>query len=295
VKRFGASFLAVFAFCLGANLLPAQSQPSPSQFSAAAPAAAITLPAKTRIELFLMRPVWAASAKVGDAVYAQVSFPVVANDHVVIPPGAYVLGTIEDVTKPTRRSNRAAIEVLFTKIIFANGYTVELPGAANGAAMTAAAQASPAETLMAITVQVTTVNDLLLDNGAGIKMVLGAPLALDAAQVAQSIPLSHAPQPSQFQSATLCRYIPGTPGIPGTPDTVIPGTPGTPPTTIPGGPGMPDITIPGTPGTPPTVIPGTPGTPWTPGRYCPPAPLVISCLPVTQNKQPSTLQPVAAN
>jgi hypothetical protein len=307
VKRFGASFLAVFAFCLGSNALAAQSQPSQPQSTGAgaAPAAAITLPAGTKIELFLLRPVWAVSAKAGDPLYAQVSFPAVADDRVVIPAGAYVLGTIEDLTKPTRRSSRAQIEVLFTKIIFANGYTVVLPGGAGEAATaptsTAGTPKQPGETLMAITVQVTTANDLLLDNGAGIEMALGVPLALDTTLVAQSLPMSHAPQPSQFKSATMCRYVPGSPGMPGspgTPDTVIPGSPGTPSTTIPGGPGMPDITIPGTPATPPTVIPGspgTPGTPGTPGRSCPPAPLVISCVPVTQNKQQSTSQPVAAN
>jgi hypothetical protein len=294
VKRFGASLLAAFAFCFGSIALAAQGQPSPSQSTGALSASSITLPAGTKIELFLMRPVWAASAKAGDPVYAQVSFPAVANDRVAIPAGAYVMGTIESVTKPTRRSNRAEIQVLFTKIIFANGYTVELPGSADGATAVSA-QAPQGETRMNITVQVTIANDLLLDNGAPIEMALGAPLALNATQVAQSISISHAPLPSQFKTATMCRYIPGTPGTPGTPDTVIPGTPGTPSTTIPGGPGMPDITIPGTPGTPPTVIPGTPDTPGTPGRYCPPAPLVISCLPVTQNNQPSTSQPVVAN
>jgi hypothetical protein len=299
VRRFGASFLVAFAFCLGSNALTAQNQPSPAQSSAPASAASFALPAGTKIELFLLRPVWAISAKAGDPIYAQVSFPAIADDRVVIPAGAYVLGTIESVTRPTRRSSRAQIEVLFTKIIFANGYTVELPGAASEAATASAsatgAPAQPAETLMAITVQATTANDLLLDNGAGIEMALGAPLALDAAQAAQSLSMSHAPQPSQFKSASMCRFIPGspgTPGTPGTPDTVIPGTPST---TVPGGPGMPDITI---PGTPPTVIPGspgTPGTPGTPGRSCPSPPLVISCVPVAQNKQPSTSQPVAAN
>ena len=295
MKRFGASLLAIFAFCLGSSALPAWSQPSPPQSSASASAVSIVLPAGTKIELFLLRPVWAVSAKAGDTVYAQVSFPAVVSDRVAIPAGAYVMGTIEALKKPTGRSNRAQIQVLFTKIIFANGYTVELPGGTDGAAAANSAQAPQGEARMDITVQATIANDLLLDNGAPIEMALGASLTLDAAQVAQSIPISHAPQPSQFKTATMCRYIPGTPGTPGTPDTVIPGTPGTPSTTIPGGPGMPDITIPGTPGTPPTVIPGTPDTPGMPGRYCPRAPLVISCVPVTPSNPQSTSQPTAAN
>jgi hypothetical protein len=50
--------------------------------------------------------------------------------------------------------------------------------------------------------------------------------------------------------------------------------------TIPGAPGMPSTTIPGTPATPPTVIPGTPGTTGFPGIVCPPAPIVVSSVPL---------------
>jgi hypothetical protein len=293
VKHFAASCLLLFGFCLGPTTSSAWSQPSPSPPTAPGPAASVILPSGTKIELDMMRPVWAATAKAADPAYAQVSFPAVANDRVAIPAGAYVLGTIESVARPTRRNNHAEIDILFTKIIFANGYTVELPGAASSATGAAPA-ATPGESLMAIKVQASTANDVLLDNGAQVEMTLQAPLALDANQVAQSIPLERAPQPQQFKSASLCRYIPGTPGTPGTPDTVIPGTPGTPSTTVPGGPGMPDITIPGTPGTPPTVIPGTPGTPGTPGRTCPAASLVLSSTPIVPNPVSSTSQPIAA-
>jgi hypothetical protein len=249
--------------------------------------------------LVVTRPERAQSAKDGDTVYAQTSFPTVAGGGMAIPAGTYVEGTIESVTRPTRKFDRAEIQVLFTKIIFASGYTVELPGPTSA---TQAPAANPApgetppgqgETLIAITIQVTPANDLLLDNGAEVEMTLGAPLQLDAKQVAQSIPLSRLPQPGQLQSATLCRNIPGSPGSPGTPDTVIPGSPGTPDITIPGGPGMPDTVIPGTPATPDTVIPGSPGTPDDPGYTCPAKPLVISSTPV--NNQPTqSSQPVAA-
>ncbi|MGA2570833.1 MAG: hypothetical protein ABSF23_09960 [Terracidiphilus sp.] len=246
----------------------------------------------------MTRPVWALPAKNGDTVYAQTSFPAVAGNRMAIPAGTYVQGTIKDLTRPTRKFDRAEIQVLFTKIIFANGYTVELPGGTSAvqapAAVAASGDPQPAqgETLIAITVRVTTANDLLLDNGAEVEMTLGAPLQLDLKQVAQSIPLSRTPQPGQFKSATLCRDVPGSPGAPGTSDTVIPGTPGTPDTVIPGGPGMPDTVIPGIPATPSTVIPGTPGTPDYPGYVCPAKPLVVSCTPV--NNQPTqSSQPVA--
>ncbi len=240
----------------------------------------------------MTRPEWAQSAKDGDTVYAQTSFPTVAGGGMAIPAGTYVEGTIESVTRPTRRFDRAEIQVLFTKIVFANGYTVELPGATS-AMQTPGPNPAPGQTLIAITIQVTPANDLLLDNGAEVEMTLGAPLQLDAKQVAQSIPLSRLPQPGQLKSATTCRNIPGSPGTPGSPDTVIPGSPGTPDTVIPGGPGMPDTVIPGTPATPDTVIPGSPGDPGTPDYFCPAKPLVISSTPV--NNQPTqSSQPVAA-
>lgn len=268
--------------------------------AASAPAAptagsALTLPAGTLIDAAVVRPLWSKLAAPGAGIYAQTTFPVTVDGRIAIPPGTYVEGTIEKLTRPTRRSQRAVIEVLFTQMVFANGYVVmlpPLPAATNSAAAaqapigpSAGPSASPTDdpSLIDVTVQVTTSNDLLLDNGAPIDVTLAAPLALDAAQVAAAAPLSRAPQPGQFKSASLCVPIPGspgTPGTPGTPDTVIPGTPGTPDTVIPGSDGMPDTVIPGTPATPDTVIPGSPGTPGTPGfpgYSCPAPPMVISC------------------
>lgn len=296
MKDFAAILLTVSLLGFPAIAAAVQSQPAPTQPSPASSSPSITIPSGTKIELVVTRPEWADSAKEGDTIYGQTSFPVVAGGTMGIPAGTYVEGMIESVTKPTRKLQRAEIQVLFTKIIFANGYTVELPGAASAAPGSPDPGGKPpaqGETLMAITIQTTTANDLLLDNGAEVEMMLGAPLELDAKQVAQSIPLSRMPAPGQLQSATLCRSIPGSPGTPGTPDTVIPGSPGTPDITIPQGPDLPDITIPGTPATPDTVIPGTPGTPDDPGYTCPAKPLVISSVPITDGPVENN-QPVAA-
>ena len=290
MRPFAAILPAVFVLGLAASASAVQNPSTLAQPSPASSYASVTLPAGTQIELVVTRPEWAQSAKIGDTVYSQTSFPVVAGGSMAIPAGTYVEGTIEGVTRPTRKLERAEIQVLFTKIIFANGYTVVLPGGANAVPPSP----SPGETLIAITVQVTTANDLLLDNGAEVEMTLGAPLVLDAKQIAQSIPLSRVPAPGQLQSATLCRNIPGSPGSPGTPDTVIPGSPGTPDITIPGGPDMPDTVIPGTPATPDTVIPGSPGDPGTPDYFCPAKPLVVSCAPVVTNLPTQNGQPVAA-
>lgn len=180
-----------------------------------------------------------------------------------IPPGTYAQGIIDAVTKPTRKTGTADFQIHFTALIFANGYTVELP-------------ASPPAATATVHVQVSYLSDILLDNGSQIEMTLQSPLTLDSENVAVAVRRSKAPPIGPYQSATRCRPTPGTPG---TSDTVIPGTPGTPgtpPTVIPGGPGMPDTVIPGspgTPGTPDTVIPGSPGSP---GFVCPGPPIVTS-------------------
>ncbi len=293
MRRFEAALLSISLLGFPVSGSAIQNQSTLTQPSPASAPTSITLPAGTKIELVVTRPEWAQSAKDGDTVYAQTSFPTIAGKGMAIPAGTFVQGTIKDVTRPTRKFYRAEIQVLFSKIIFANGYTVELPGATS-AMQSPAANPAPGATLIAITIQVTPANDLLLDNGAEVEMTLGAPLQLDTKQVAESIPLSRAPQPGQLKSATTCRNIPGSPGTSGSPDTVIPGTPGTPDTVIPGGPGMPDTVIPGTPSTPDTVIPGSPGVSGTPDYICPARPLVISCTPVVENKQPQTPQPVAA-
>src|SRR5580658_6610463 len=228
---------------------------------------ALVVPSGTQVSLEVIRPVRAKGAKAQDALYTQTSFPVAVGGTMAIPAGTYVKGEILSLTQPTRKVSQSKMRVRFTGLVFANGYTVPLGN-----------DGSDADT-MDVTVQVSTANDLLLDNGAQMELTLTSPLTLSAKKVRAAIPLSKAVKPGSLASATLCRATPGTPGTagtPGTPDTVIPGTPDT---VIPG----PDGTSTTIPGTPPTVIPGTPGTPGdpgTPGTVCPARPRVISSVPV---------------
>ncbi len=294
----GVVALLMVAGAAGSTLAAqSPSEPVPNENNPAP--AVITLPAGTRIELALTAPVWSRSTGPGHPLYAQADFPVVIANRVAIPPGTFVEGTIESVLRPKWRSSRAQIQVLFNKIIFANGYVIALPAGTLASAPGAGSGAStgypsPPPTAVTVNIEASPANDLLLDNGAEIEMTLAAPVSLDAAQVANAIPKTRAPEPGRFKSAYVCQPIPGSPGTPGTPDTVIPGSPGTPDVTIPGGPGMPSTTIPGTPATPPTVIPGTPGTSGTPGIPCPPPPMVISSVPLVikpAQAQAATPQP----
>lgn len=258
------------------------------------PNPAISLPAGSKLELVLTRALWSKTAKPGDPVYLQASFPLAIGKAIAIPAGTYVQAEIVSVKRPGWLSARAELHLRFTTMVFANGYTVSLDNAAPQPSATpesATVQntsnpsaAAPPTTLKSgpralVTVQVAHNSDVLLDNGASIELTLTSPLWLNAEQVATAIPLSRAPSPGQLRATSLCRPTPATPGTPGTPDTVIPGSPGTPSISIPGGPGMPDTTIPGTPPTPPTVIPGAPGTLGTPEIPCPAPPLVLSSTP----------------
>ncbi len=241
----------------------------------------ITVPAGTKVALTLTRPIWAKTANAGDAIYSATSFPVAVGNDMAIPPGTYVEGRIDALTRPGWLSSHAEFQLHFTKLVFANGYTVDLPdvlesvsGAGNqvvSANALASQSAADVEAAVArVYVEVTSRSDILLDNGAPIEMLLQSPLVLEAGAVAAAVRQSKPLQISSTKSSTRC--VP-TPATPGTSDTVIPGTPGTPDTVIPGAPGMPPTVIPGTPGTPTTVIPGTPGFP---GSVCPGPPIVAS-------------------
>jgi hypothetical protein len=244
----------------------------------------VTLPPGTKIILALTNPVWAKSAHLGDSVYAVSAFPVALNNILAIPPGTYVEGIIDELSRPSGRNARAEFQMHFTKMVFANGYTVAISDNAGANSANQAPNPDPnlkvvppqiGAAIADVHVAIAPSSDILLDNGSQIEMVLQAPIALNAAVVAVAARASKAPQ-IQWTSATRCRP---SAGIPGTSDTVIPGSPGssgTPDTVIPGVNGAPDTVIPGipaTPGTPDTVIPGSPGTP---GTFCPGPPAVIS-------------------
>lgn len=261
----------LLALGLCASLACAREEPGPAQPRIQSPTEnntstqkpSITVPTGTKVQLALTSPVWSKTVQEGDNVYAVTAFPLAVDNQMAIPPGTYVQGTIDAVTKPTRKTSQAVFQIHFTKLIFANGYTVLLP------------DVNPSVTAT-VYVQVSYVSDILLDIGSQIEMTVQNRLVLDAGSVAIAAQRSIAPPIGASQSATRCRPTPWTPG---TPDTVFPGTPGTPgtpDTVIPGGPGMPPTIIPGTPaapGTPPTIIPGSPDIP---GISCPGPPVVTS-------------------
>jgi len=104
---------------------------TPALASAASHVAAneVTIPEGTRIPVMLKNAVSTKSSRVGDPIYAQSTFPVVVNDHIVVPAGTYVQGKISQIKPAGRLKGRAEVLVHFTTLIYPSGYTVILPGA----------------------------------------------------------------------------------------------------------------------------------------------------------------------
>ena len=113
--------------------LTASDAPAPhGNASAEANGTLITVPSGTKIPLVLKQGINTKNARVGDPVYAQTTFPITLNDHIVIPPGTFVQGEILHIQRPGRVKGRAALQMNFTSMIFPSGYTVVLPGAVEG-------------------------------------------------------------------------------------------------------------------------------------------------------------------
>jgi type IV secretion system protein VirB10 len=87
-----------------------------------------SIPAGTKVPLALKQAISTKSAKEGDPVYAETTFPFVVNDHIIIPAGTYVQGRISHVRRPGRVKGRAELLMHFTSMIYPSGYTVILPG-----------------------------------------------------------------------------------------------------------------------------------------------------------------------
>ncbi len=89
----------------------------------------LMIPAGTRVPVSLKHALSTKSAREGDAVYAETTFPLVLNDRVLIPANTYVQGRISNIKRPGRVKGRAEVLIHFTTLIYPSGYTILLPGA----------------------------------------------------------------------------------------------------------------------------------------------------------------------
>lgn len=86
-------------------------------------AAAYTVQAGTHIPLGLINSVSTKHSAPGDRIYLETVFPIVINNHIVIPPGSYVMGTVTEIKRPGRIHGRAELYVRFDSLTLPNGVT----------------------------------------------------------------------------------------------------------------------------------------------------------------------------
>jgi hypothetical protein len=93
----------------------------------------VTIPAGTHVPVSLRNAISTKGSHVGDQVYAQTTFPVVINEHVLIPASTYVQGKISYIKPAGRLKGSAEVLMHFTSLIYPSGYTVLLPGSIESA------------------------------------------------------------------------------------------------------------------------------------------------------------------
>ncbi len=104
---------------------PQQAPPQTQAPPMTSPAQTIVVPEGTRVPATLSSPITIKAARRGTAVRAATAFPVTVGTQVVIPVGTYMEGVIDKVT---RGSSGVSLHIHFTRIVYANGYTVDVDG-----------------------------------------------------------------------------------------------------------------------------------------------------------------------
>jgi type IV secretion system protein VirB10 len=84
-----------------------------------------TIQTGTRIPLALISSVSTKSSSPGDRIYLETAFPIVNGNHIVIPTGSYVTGTVTEVKRPGKIKGKGQLYVRFDSITLPNGVTRE--------------------------------------------------------------------------------------------------------------------------------------------------------------------------
>ena len=137
--------LVLAASLLCAMSLPAQQQegpqteapppvaPKPAPAPQASSTEKVIVPAGTRVGVVLQNGISTRSAKPGDSVYLQTSFPITINNRIVIPVGSYLRGELLESKRPGRIKGRGEFRMRLNTLILPTGYTVDLNAAPRSA------------------------------------------------------------------------------------------------------------------------------------------------------------------
>src|SRR5437879_6031090 len=104
-SRIGLS--AAFLVALTVGFGQTDQRPAP----AAAERSSCTIQTGTHIPLGLINSVSTKHSAAGDRIYLETVFPIVIENHIVIPPGSYVTGTVTEVKRPGRVKGRGELYV----------------------------------------------------------------------------------------------------------------------------------------------------------------------------------------
>ncbi len=112
---------------------PSPVAPKPAVAPQAGASERITVPAGTRVGVVLQNGISTRSAKAGDSIYLQTSFPITGNNRIVIPVGSYLRGELLEAKRPGRIKGRGEFRMRLDTLILPNGYTIDLRAAPRSA------------------------------------------------------------------------------------------------------------------------------------------------------------------
>jgi hypothetical protein len=115
--------LTIALFATAAFPLLAQSPPEPRAY---------TVVSGTKVPLQLISSISTKTSVVGDRVYLQTNFPILADGRIVIPPGAYVTGTVTFVKRAGKVKGRAELYIRFDSLTLPNGVTRDFRASLGG-------------------------------------------------------------------------------------------------------------------------------------------------------------------
>jgi len=146
LKRTSCALVCLIAFSLPMSLSAQQPDgpqtspppavappPAPEPASRVASGEKVLIPAGTRIGVVLENGISTRSAKPGDSVYLQTSFPITIGNRIVIPVGSYLRGELLDSKRPGKVKGRGEFRLKLNTLILPNGYTVNLNAAPRSA------------------------------------------------------------------------------------------------------------------------------------------------------------------
>jgi len=113
---------------------PAAGEPTAQSALLGSPEAApagYTVAPGSKVPLSLINSISTKRSAVGDTVYLETAFPVLAGGRIVIPVGSYVTGTVTEIKRPRRMNGLGQLYIRFDSLTLPNGVTRDFHGRVN--------------------------------------------------------------------------------------------------------------------------------------------------------------------